>query len=49
MNRRTFIATFAAALLSPPRKARRTSVAIRGEQFFINNKPTYAGRQLHTQ
>ena len=28
---------------SPPRKG-RTEVSIRGDQFFINGKPTYAGR-----
>ena len=42
MNRRTFIVAAAALLL--PRKARRTTAVIRGEQFFINGKPTYAGR-----
>ena len=49
MNRRTFLdpnrggspALRAARAL---RRRRRTEVSIRGQQFFINGKPTYAGR-----
>jgi hypothetical protein len=44
MNRRTFFITSAAALLSPRRLRLTTSVTIRGEQFFINGRPTYTGR-----
>lgn len=44
------LALIIAALLSPlvggpMRPARRTEVAIRGEQFLINGRPTYPGRQ----
>lgn len=48
MNRRTFL-TLAGALPSlraagPAAPPRRTEVSIRGEQFFLNGQPTYAGR-----
>jgi len=49
VNRRNFLtlagavpALSAAAHAAPP--GRRTEVSIRGEQFLINGKPTYAGR-----
>ena len=45
MNRRTFLAvTGAAPLLGAAERQPRTEVSIRGPQFFINGKPTYAGR-----
>jgi hypothetical protein len=34
----------AGAPASPPSKPRRTEVSIRGDQFFINGRPTYEGR-----
>jgi len=46
MNRRDFIGTLSAvALMTTGSGApkRRTAVSIRGEQFFINGRPTYAG------
>ena len=45
MNRRTFL-TLAGAVpaVGAAAPARRTEVSIRGEQFFLNGKPTYAGR-----
>ena len=45
MNRRTFL-TLAGAVpaLGATAPSSRTEVSIRGEQFFINGKPTYAGR-----
>jgi len=45
MNRRTFL-TLAGAVpaVGAAAPARRTEVAIRGERFFLNGKPTYAGR-----
>lgn len=45
MNRRTFL-TLAGAVpaIGAAAPARRTEVSIRGEQFFIDGKPTYAGR-----
>src|SRR5664280_2237828 len=48
MNRRTFL-TLAGAVpaMSAAAPARRTEVSIRGEQFFLNGKPTYAGRSYH--
>lgn len=47
MNRRNFIGLFPTMAFPgfirfAPK--RRTTVSIRGEQFFINGKPTYAGR-----
>ena len=42
VDRRTFLTLAAAApALAAPR---RTTVTIRGEQFLLNGKPTYAGR-----
>jgi hypothetical protein len=45
MNRRTFL-TLAGAVpaLGAAEPPRRTEVSIRGEQFLLNGKPTYAGR-----
>ncbi len=45
MNRRTFL-TLAGAVpaMRAAAPARRTEVSIRGPQFFLNGKPTYAGR-----
>ncbi|HQR33439.1 MAG TPA: hypothetical protein PLK30_11925, partial [Blastocatellia bacterium] len=48
MNRRTFLERLPAVAL--PNLVRftskpRTTVSIRGEQFFINGRPTYAGRR----
>lgn len=47
MNRRNFIGLLPAAAIAATGNAapkRRTTVSIRGQQFFINGKPTYAGR-----
>jgi len=47
MDRRNFIGLLPALTLATAATAipkRRTSVSIRGEQFFINGRPTYAGR-----
>src|SRR4051795_12154082 len=49
MDRRTFLATAALPALVPLRsaaQARRTEVAIRGDAFLINGRPTYAGRMF---
>src|SRR5947207_9587426 len=43
MDRRRFLTTMAAAAAAPAAAA-QTEVSIRGEQFFVNGKPTYAGR-----
>src|SRR5687767_125462 len=43
MNRRTLLSLAAAPLIGAARRP-RTEVSIRGEQFLINGKPTYAGR-----
>src|SRR5581483_3715511 len=40
MDRRRFLTTMAAAAATPA----RTEVSIRGEEFLLNGKPTYAGR-----
>jgi hypothetical protein len=45
MDRRQFLAAAAAAPLAAAPPARSTEVSIRGDQFFLNGKPTYAGRQ----
>jgi hypothetical protein len=45
MNRRTLLKTAAAALVPAPlRAAPRTTVAIDGDRFLINGRPTYEGR-----
>ncbi|HXG33278.1 MAG TPA: hypothetical protein VNJ11_07930 [Bryobacteraceae bacterium] len=44
MNRREFLGLTGCAPLAMAAGARRTAVHIEGEQFFINGKPTYAGR-----
>ena len=48
LNRRTLLKTFGAALLASPVRgaaaAEKTMVAIRGDRFLINGRPTYAGR-----
>lgn len=47
MDRRNFIGILPALALAATGNAapkRRTTVSIRGEQFFINGRPTYAGR-----
>ena len=46
MNRRTLLKTLPAAVLAslPARAAGRTTVAIDGDRFMINGRPTYAGR-----
>ena len=47
MNRRAMIKTLAAgvvAALPQPAAARRTTVAIDGDRFLINGRPTYEGR-----
>ena len=50
MNRRNFIGLLPAAVIAATGNAapkRRATVSIRGEQFFINGKPTYAGRSYN--
>lgn len=42
MDRRTFLSLAAAPLVRAA--ARRTEIAVEGEQFLINGRPTYAGR-----
>jgi len=46
MNRRTLLKTLPAAVLAslPARAAGRTTIAIDGDRFLINGRPTYAGR-----
>jgi hypothetical protein len=47
MNRRNFIGLLPALALTSSASLtpkRRTTVSIRGEKFFINGRPTYAGR-----
>src|SRR5271157_6000600 len=45
MNRRTFLTlTGALPAIGAAAPPRRTEVSIRGEQFFIDGQPTYAGR-----
>jgi hypothetical protein len=46
MNRRTLLKTLPAALLAgvPVTAARRTALAIDGDRFLINGRPTYEGR-----
>jgi len=46
VERRTFLTLTAAAPLLRAAGARRTEISIRGEQFLINGKPTYAGRSF---
>lgn len=45
MNRRIFLSMAGLAPLAGAPAKRRTEVSIRGDQFFINGKPTYAGRR----
>jgi hypothetical protein len=50
MDRRTFLAMVALPALYPLRGAaqtRRTDVTIRGDAFYINGRPTYAGRTFN--
>ena len=50
MDRRTFLTTAALPALYPLRgfaQARRTDVSIRGDAFYINGRPTYAGRMFN--
>jgi hypothetical protein len=49
MNRRSVLKLLTAAILSRPqaRRSRQTAVAIDGERFLINGRPTYAGRAWH--
>lgn len=50
MNRRNFIGLLPAVAIAASADAapkRRTTVSIRGEQFFINGRPTYAGRNFN--
>jgi hypothetical protein len=46
MTRRTLLALGAAlpCLGAQPARSRKTEVSIRGDQFFLNGKPTYPGR-----
>jgi len=44
LNRRTFLALTAAASAATATAAPKTEVSIRGDQFYINSKPTYRGR-----
>ena len=44
MTRRTFLASLPAAAAAAPG---RTTVAIDGERFLINGRPTYAGRSYN--
>ena len=50
MDRRTFLTTAALPALHPLRifaQRRRTEVSIRGDAFYINGRPTYAGRMFN--
>jgi hypothetical protein len=50
MNRRTFMSMAALPALYPLRgqaQARKTEVAIKGDAFLINGRPTYAGRMFN--
>jgi hypothetical protein len=50
MDRRTFLTTAALPALYPLRgfaQRRRTEVSIRGDAFYINGRPTYAGRMFN--
>jgi hypothetical protein len=50
MDRRTFLASAALPALYPLRvfaQRRRTEVSIRGDAFYINGRPTYAGRMFN--
>jgi hypothetical protein len=52
MDRRTFLATAALPALYPLRpgaQSPRTEVAIRGDAFYINGRPTYEGRTFNGQ
>jgi hypothetical protein len=47
MNRRTFLSTLGAPAITGPvfAQTRRTTVDIRGDEFFLNGRPTYEGRK----
>ena len=50
MNRRTFLAAATLPAIYPLRglaQTRRTEVTIRGDAFYINGRPTYAGRTFN--
>jgi hypothetical protein len=51
MNRRTFLSMAALPAVHPLRlqrvPSRRTEVSIRGDAFYINGRPTYAGRSYN--
>lgn len=48
INRRAFLTlTGAAPLLAAPAQRQRTEISIRGPEFYINGKPTYAGRSYN--
>jgi hypothetical protein len=50
MDRRTFLTTAVLPALYPLRgfaQTRRTDVTIRGDAFYINGRPTYAGRMFN--
>jgi hypothetical protein len=47
MNRRSVLKLLAGSALAPrqaPARSRRTAVAIDGDRFLVNGRPTYAGR-----
>ena len=46
VNRRTFVSLAGAIPAVPAAAAGRTEVTIRGDQFYLNGKPTYAGRSF---
>jgi hypothetical protein len=49
MHRRDFLTRTSALLLAmqSPRRNSRTEVSIKGDQFFINGRPTYQGRNYN--
>ena len=44
MKRRTFLQLAGLTPLAAQNRGRRTEISIRGDQFYINGKPTYASR-----
>ena len=46
MLRRTFLASAAATAAAVPATVRHTSISIHADQFYINERPTYAGRKI---